>query len=189
MRAPIPGTRADAEECLVVSAVQRSFLSPSWPPARPPAPPIAAGLHGLPVCALLPVGEQATQAAWRAALVARDRRVPLHLVGADPVALGRDRAIARAMALLAGVLHATGAGADDAQPRVQVGDAATEILRAAGAAGAELLVVGVPPRPGWRAWLPATSRRLLRDTAADVLLVPLQRVDDAPAGGVECAST
>lgn len=112
--------------------------------------------------------------------LARSEEDVMVLAGLSETARTRDRerAVRRARGTLADAIAAAGAAADGAEPRILLGDPTTELLRTAAAVHAELLVVGVTPRPWWGAWWPCLSVRLLHRCGADVLLVPLSHHSD-----------
>lgn len=134
-----------------------------------------------------PAGAAAVQVVRTARLFSRDpRMIVAHVLARteeDVMVLAgvpesvrsreREHAVRRARSGLADKIAAAGAAGDGAEPRILLGDPATELLLAAAAAEAELLVIGVAPRPWWGAWWPRLSLRLLHRCAADVLLVPL----------------
>lgn len=142
-----------------------------------------------PVLAISDLSPSGTNAAWRAALVARDHGVPLRLLHAQPAAAGLPAAHA-ALGRLAAEIHER-IGIDVA---VQVTQGDTLGEAACAAAFAQLLVIGARRGNRLREWMLGTqAERLVRQGGVPVLVVRrtaqaayrrvLVAVDLGPAAG------
>lgn len=142
-----------------------------------------------PVLAISDLSPSGTNAAWRAALVARDHGVPLRLLHAQPAAAGLAAAQAALGRLAAEIRDRIGI---DVAVQVTQGDTLGEAVAAARAA--RLLVIGARPGNALRDWVLGTpAERLVRLCRVPVLVVTrtaqaayrrvLVAVDLGPAAG------
>jgi nucleotide-binding universal stress UspA family protein len=149
-----------------ISTAWRSLARPGFGPAPAVFPERNAPLVSQPhVLAITDLSNNGTNAAWRAALVARDRGLPLRIVTVRSGGLAQAQATLRALAR-------------ELRERLHVTVAATAIhgrlLRegAAAARAAALVVLAAPGSNRLADWLLGTpAERLLRRSGTPVLLV------------------